>query len=74
MDAEELLARYAPGERLFCGAVLRGANLPEAALDHGNPIGADLRDANLAGALLSRAGLSRAELAGVILREGTLGN
>jgi hypothetical protein len=35
-DAEELLARHASGERLFCGAVLWGANLSEAALDHAN--------------------------------------
>jgi uncharacterized protein YjbI with pentapeptide repeats len=44
MNANELLRRYAAGERDFGGAQLRGAYLNEAILN-----GADLRQADLSG-------------------------
>ncbi len=48
MTAEELLRRYAAGERNFAGADLRNCDLR----------GADLRNCDLRGANLSRANLS----------------
>ena len=48
--AEELLARYAEGERDFIGANLSGANLSGANLS-----GAELRNAKLSKARLSGA-------------------
>jgi 2-iminobutanoate/2-iminopropanoate deaminase len=52
MKAEELLKRYAVGERNFheadlCWAILSGANLSGANLSGANLSGADLSDANL---------------------------
>ena len=57
MTAEELLERYAAGERDFSGANLYDANLNGADLN-----GANLTDANLTGANLTDANLTDANL------------
>ncbi len=62
MEATELLDRYAHGERDFCGALLRGADLSEA-----NLTAARFRDADFSGACLCGADLSRADLSGALL-------
>jgi uncharacterized protein YjbI with pentapeptide repeats len=67
MDASELLARYAAGERDFCGvdlsdAYLWGANLSGANLSEAKLCGVNLSEANLSGANLSEANLSEADL------------
>jgi uncharacterized protein YjbI with pentapeptide repeats len=62
MDASELLARYAAGERDFCGIALSGADLSGADL-----CGADLCGANLSEANLTTANLTTADLTGAIL-------
>lgn len=76
MDAKELLARYAAGERKFIGADLNGAdlsdaNLSEADLTCVNLRNANLRNANLSNAImicdLSAADLSNANLSGATL-------
>ncbi len=71
-DAEELLRRYAAGERVFNearlaaadlhGATLSGVDLVNANLTAANLENADLRDANLQGAILLRATLRNANL------------
>jgi uncharacterized protein YjbI with pentapeptide repeats len=60
MTAEELLARYAKGQRDFRGVILRGADLRQADLSFAVFQGADLTAANLGGANLFRSDLSRA--------------
>jgi hypothetical protein len=77
MNTDELLARYAAGERDFRYARLRGAQLDGADLSGADLSGADLSDANLhwaclAGAnlnctVLFRACLTRASLVGANL-------
>jgi uncharacterized protein YjbI with pentapeptide repeats len=57
MRAEELLKRYAKGERDFFKANLREANLGGANLSGANLSGADLREANLREANLRGADL-----------------
>ena len=57
MDADELVRRYAAGERDFTRAKLNQAVLIEANLK-----GAGLEGANLEGADLERAGMKRAIL------------
>ena len=59
MTAEELLQRYAAGERSFLRADLRGVNLEGAYLD-----GVDMRGADLSRANLRRAYLEGADLEG----------
>ena len=59
---EELLRRYAAGERDFRQADLSEADLSEANLSEADFRVADLREANLSRANLSRANLSEAEL------------
>ncbi|MDI1484828.1 pentapeptide repeat-containing protein [Polyangium sp. y55x31] len=66
-SAEELLARYARGERRFPRAELHGADLTVAKLS-----GADLSRAKLSGAKLSDAKLSDAKLRGADLAEADL--
>ena len=61
-SAEDLLRRYAAGERNFRGANLSGADLHGADLR-----GAKLRDAQLSRADLSRANLNRVNLIGANL-------
>jgi hypothetical protein len=67
VKGEELLVRYAAGEREFVeanlqGASLREANLEGAILEGANLQGASLREANLKGANLKRANLRGANL------------
>jgi hypothetical protein len=81
-SAEELLVRYAAGERDFGGANLAGANLIDAdlrgadlcraTLIDANLISADLSSANLSGANLISASLSSADLSGADLRGANL--
>lgn len=52
MNREELLEKYAAGERNFAGAILRGANLRGAILTGADLRGAILTDADLRGAIL----------------------
>ncbi len=82
MDADELLKRYAAGDRDFTGANLARAKLIGANLVGVNLWGADLSGANLAkaklwganlcGANLVRANLTRANLSGANLVEANL--
>jgi hypothetical protein len=76
-DGENILKKYAAGERMFCKAYLRWANLRRANL-HGaylrwanlrraNLHGADLHGADLHGAYLRWANLSGANLSGADL-------
>ncbi len=67
MDAEELLRRYADGERNFVEVDLSRANLSGA-----NLYGADLRNANLSGVDLSGADLRCTRMEGVNLRDANL--
>ena len=62
MDAQELLRRYAAGERDFSKARLRGIMLDMTDLKDINLSGADLSGADLSGADLSGANLSGARL------------
>jgi hypothetical protein len=77
VDAEELLARYAAGERVFGGATLfkadlRGADLRGARLSGADLRGANLTGVNLTGADLVSANLSRALLGVAWLRDADL--
>jgi len=82
IDAEELLRRYAAGERDFSGVNLWGANLSgcnltdikleKAELSRTNLSGANLQNANLDQADLEYADLSGANLQGVILWDANL--
>ena len=67
LTAEELLIRYAAGERDFHGAVLGGVDLSTAQLGGINLSGADLRAANLSGAVLKGSNLREACLQGANL-------
>ena len=62
MDADELLKRYAAGERNFHEANLVGASLSEAFLSHICLVCANLKDVNFASADLSWAKLIGANL------------
>lgn len=66
-SAEELLRRYAAGERSFSNAQLEEAGLRKAELAH-----ADLRDASLRSAVLCRANLTGADLRGAKLWSANL--
>ena len=77
MTAEELLTRYAAGERDFQHANLAGENLYGVHLSEANLADADLTDtdlygANLAGANLAGANLARADLRRAILFHANL--
>ncbi len=62
-NVEELLRRYAAGERNFAGANLSGANLTGVHLRSANLSGANLSGANLSGADLIDANFCGANLA-----------
>jgi uncharacterized protein YjbI with pentapeptide repeats len=66
-SAEELLTRYAAGERNFDGANLTGANLRQADLRSTSLVGADLTGANLRHATLYAANLCDALFGGADL-------
>lgn len=72
MTAEELIERYAAGERDFSGSDLRGVDLSEAELRGIDLSGANLRQANLSGADLSEVNLYGADLSGATLRGTSL--
>ncbi len=79
MDAEELLARYAAGERDFIGvdlseAHLVNANLSRANLGNANLSRAYLMDANLSSTNLSNANLVEAYLMDAVLNSANLSN
>jgi uncharacterized protein YjbI with pentapeptide repeats len=62
MKAEDVLSKYAAGERNFPNTNLTEANLSGANLSGANLSGANLSVANLSGANLSAANLSKAKL------------
>ncbi|MBW4579343.1 MAG: pentapeptide repeat-containing protein [Tildeniella nuda ZEHNDER 1965/U140] len=62
MKTEDVLKRYAAGERTFAGINLNEANLSGADLSHADFSGGNLSVANLSGANLSETNLSRAKL------------
>jgi uncharacterized protein YjbI with pentapeptide repeats len=77
LSAEELLERYASGERDFRGVSLRGTSLVGADLRECRMSGSDLSNADLTGARfddaeLSGAGFSRTVLCGASLRDADL--
>ena len=72
MNANELLAAYAAGQRDFSGANLNGADLTRANLYGANLTRADLNGADLNGADLTRANLTRAILYGANLNGADL--
>lgn len=72
MNAEELLRRYADGERDFRAVNLTRADLHQANLCQTIFIAADLHEANLSGANLGGAKLSEANLNGANLSGANL--
>ena len=62
MQAEDVLKKYAAGERTFAGVNLNEANLSGADLSGADLSGANLSVANLSGANLSGTNLSKAKL------------
>jgi uncharacterized protein YjbI with pentapeptide repeats len=75
MTAEELLERYAAGERDFSGVDLMGINLSGADLGadwSSFNLGGNLNETNLSGANLSSANLSGANLSVAMLYEADL--
>jgi 2-iminobutanoate/2-iminopropanoate deaminase len=72
MDADELLAKYAEGERNFSSAKLSGINLKGADLREINLTTADLTTANLTSANFYNANLSKASLKGANLTQAYL--
>lgn len=71
--AEELLERYAKGERHFAGAKLSNAHITDATLSHANLIGANLTEANLGSVHLGSANLFGANLFGTKFNGATVG-
>jgi 2-iminobutanoate/2-iminopropanoate deaminase len=67
MQADELLAKYAKGERQFSYAQLRGVGLKGADLS-----GIDLQSADLTGADLSEAILTKANVHGTNFSRASL--
>ena len=61
MKAQEVLRRYAAGERSFCNANLRGANLRGKDLSGADFSGADIRSANFTNATLRGANFTKAQ-------------
>lgn len=72
MTVEELLERYAAGERDFSGVDLSDVNLSGADLLHINLSGANLSRANLVGARLYGADIRQCNLSGADLRNADL--
>ena len=72
MSDENILKRYAAGERMFCKADLNGAKLNGADLRRADLRGADLNGADLRRANLSWVDLRRANLKGVKLNGADL--
>ena len=72
MTVQELLARYAAGERNFSNADLRNADLGDAYLRGANLDGADLSNADFSNADLGDADLRGADLRGADLRGANL--
>jgi uncharacterized protein YjbI with pentapeptide repeats len=66
MDAEELLQRYAAGERDFSGVDLSGVNLNIGKLDKYDPSRNNLSGINLSGANLTRADMRCVNLSRLI--------
>jgi uncharacterized protein YjbI with pentapeptide repeats len=74
MTAEELLERYAAGERDFSGVDLSGVDLEEVYLEEVNLQGANLSGtlffrSNLRGAIFTNANLERADLSMTVFDE-----
>ena len=67
-SVEELLEKYAAGERDFRNSTLRGADLTKAKLSFINLRGSDLLEADLRGANLRRANMIGVNLAKADLR------
>ncbi len=72
LSAEELLKRYAAGERQFPDVILREGNLTGASLRSIVLSGSDLRGAKFRNANLIEADLERANLRGADLRGADL--
>jgi uncharacterized protein YjbI with pentapeptide repeats len=72
MDANEVLKRYAAGERNFRQADWRGISLPKANLSGVDLSGAHLSNADLSGSDLSNANLNWAGLKGANLSRANL--
>ncbi len=68
MDANEVLKRYADGERDFRLQDLKGLNFVQATLNHVDFTGTNLSGANLDGADLSDANLNWSNLKGASLK------
>ena len=61
VKAQEVLRRYAAGDRNFCNANLQGANFKGQDLSGADFSGADIRSANFADARLRRANFAKAQ-------------
>ena len=61
MKAQEVLRRYADGERNFCNANLRGANFKGQDLSGADFSGADIRSANFTNANLQKTTFTKAQ-------------
>jgi uncharacterized protein YjbI with pentapeptide repeats len=72
MSAEELLRRYAAGERDFPGVDLSNANLNIAGLEDYEPGKNDLSGINLSGANLEKASINCVNLSGANLQSANL--
>ncbi len=77
MDVQELMTRYAAGERNFQGVDLSGVDLYEAQLEgidlsQANLANANLSMANLSGSNLSHTNLADTNLSGTILKGANL--
>jgi uncharacterized protein YjbI with pentapeptide repeats len=68
MDANEVLKRYANGERNFRSQDLKGLSFVQANLNHADFTGANLSGADLDGADLSDANLNWSNLKGANLK------
>jgi hypothetical protein len=72
MNRDQVLGRYASGERDFTGAQLYGVDLNHVCLPGVDLFQADLRCANLSNAVLTDADLRGADLRGADLRYANL--
>ncbi|MEL7356979.1 MAG: pentapeptide repeat-containing protein [Cyanobacteria bacterium J06560_6] len=61
MKAQEVLRRYAAGERNFCNASLRGADFKGQNLSDGDFSGADIRSAKFTDSILRKANFTSAK-------------
>lgn len=73
LSVDELMKRYASGDRQFVNANLRGARLDELNLSEANLSWAKLTAASLRGATLKRASLCKADLREANLSRANLG-